>query len=666
MTGAQQFAAFQQDGTSIWTNAAGGGQSSFAIQASSGDLYYVDLSGRFWVLSASGQVEQDPFLTSLASGPIPSTPAFDHNGNAIITIFSPLFPGATPTGNVYRIGIGQNNQLQILNLFNSTDELFEPPVIGLDNSLYFTGVSGQVYAVSSLGKPIWTFATNDVIGGSPAMGADGTLYLEGSSGNIYAIGALTWVSGLTVNPSTVIGGIASVDTVDVGNPAPTGGWSVNLTSNSSYVTVPASVTVPVGATSVSFPIATTQPPAPATYTITASDSGSAQSASLQVYADYVMGLSLSPTSVTGGGTSIGTVSIYQPAPAGGYVVNLSSEYPGSVSVPTSVTVPGGSMTGSFTLTTKQFSNTFTCDIYASDGTSGAQATLTVVGDSISGLTVNPSTIGGAQETRGTITLTSPAPPGGWVVNLSDEYPNAVTLPSTLVVPAGATSAGFNLRVIEQFPNTFICDVYASDGHSAKQVSLTVVGDSLTGMTFNPSSVVGGSSSTGTVTLKSPAPTGGWLVYIYTEYPSAVDVPEVVLVPAGQTTATFPVATTPTSFTYVCGVYADDDFTAVNSSLTILGDSIAGVALNPPSVVGGTASTGTVTLTSAAPPGGWVVKLSTEYPLVDSVPGTVTVPAGQTRATFSITTKTTGATYGCDIYASDATSGKQAKLMITPS
>ena len=49
--------------------------------------------------------------------------------------------------------------------------------------------------------------------------------------------------------------------------------------------------------------------------------------------------------------------------------------------------------------------------------------------------------------------------------------------------------------------------------------------------------------------------------------------------------------------------------------------------NPTSVVGGTASQGTVTLTAAAPAGGAVVTMSSSTPGAAAVPATVTVPAG---------------------------------------
>jgi hypothetical protein len=66
-------------------------------------------------------------------------------------------------------------------------------------------------------------------------------------------------------------------------------------------------------------------------------------------------------------------------------------------------------------------------------------------------------------------------------------------------------------------------------------------------------------------------------------------------------------------------------------------SVTSLTLNPNTVAGGTSSTGTVTLSTAAPAGGTSVILSSGNPQAATVPATVTVPAGATSASFPITT-----------------------------
>jgi hypothetical protein len=58
--------------------------------------------------------------------------------------------------------------------------------------------------------------------------------------------------------------------------------------------------------------------------------------------------------------------------------------------------------------------------------------------------VSPSTITGGQTVQGTVTLTSPKPAGGAIVNLVANPSGLATLPSTVTVPAGSASATFSI------------------------------------------------------------------------------------------------------------------------------------------------------------------------------------------------------------------------------
>jgi uncharacterized delta-60 repeat protein/uncharacterized repeat protein (TIGR01451 family) len=65
------------------------------------------------------------------------------------------------------------------------------------------------------------------------------------------------------------------------------------------------------------------------------------------------------------------------------------------------------------------------------------------------------------------------------------------------------------------------------------------------MSFVPSTVIGGcQNSTGTVTLSGQAPAGGATVTLQSADPAAASAPPNVVVPQGQTTANFPVTTSP--------------------------------------------------------------------------------------------------------------------------
>ena len=91
--------------------------------------------------------------------------------------------------------------------------------------------------------------------------------------------------------------------------------------------------------------------------------------------------------------------------------------------------------------------------------------------------------------------------------------------------------------------------------------------------------------------------------------------------------------------------------------------LAGLTIVPAQVHGGTRTTGTLTLSGAAPPGGASVALSSNSPHA-SVPGTVTVSAGANTASFSVGTWPTQSTRVVTITARYNGSQASATLTIT--
>src|SRR5438105_1542319 len=159
----------------------------------------------------------------------------------------------------------------------------------------------------------------------------------------------------------------------------------------------------------------------------------------------------------------------------------------------------------------------------------------------------------------------------------------------------------------------------------------------------PNQVVGGAGSTGTVALSSGAPSGGASISL-SSGSSAVSVPAQASIAQGSTSATFAIATTAVSTTTSTTLSASYGGTTKTTTFTVTpaptGPSLASLSLNRSSVVGGSAATGTVTLTGAAPNGGASVALSSSNPQSPSVPPNVIVAAGSTSATFTVSTAAT--------------------------
>jgi hypothetical protein len=92
---------------------------------------------------------------------------------------------------------------------------------------------------------------------------------------------------------------------------------------------------------------------------------------------------------------------------------------------------------------------------------------------------------------------------------------------------------------------------------------------LSSLTLNPTTVVGGAqSSTGTVTLSGPAPAGGALITLASDN-GAASVPSTVTVPAGATSATFTVSTSVVLLATSATVSASFNGATQTSTLSIL-------------------------------------------------------------------------------------------------
>lgn len=166
----------------------------------------------------------------------------------------------------------------------------------------------------------------------------------------------------------------------------------------------------------------------------------------------------------------------------------------------------------------------------------------------------------------------------------------------------------------------------------------------TSLILSPTSLIGGASSLGTVTLNTPAPAGGLSVAL-TSSTSAASVPVSVLVPAGQSSASFAIPTTSVAATTVANLSATLNGTTVGANLTInpapapppsTGLQIAQFTVNPSTLESGELADGKVVLSGKAPAGGVTISLTSANPGVLSVPVSVFIPAGEKRGEFKLT------------------------------
>ena len=442
-------------------------------------------------------------------------------------------------------------------------------------------------------------------------------------------------------------------------------------SNPSVAAVPATVTVPASTEAGIFSVDTGPVTTRTVVTIVVSAAGGAtRSADLVVHPSLptLTGFSVNPTSVPGGTSSTGTVTLDAPAPSGGLSVSLSSSLPGAASVPPTVTVAGGATTASFPITTFPVDNT-TAQLSATVGSTTLFAALAITRASSivpTGLTLNPTAVLGGSSSTGTVRLSAAAPSGGAVVTLSDDSP-AATVPTTVTVPAGSTTRTFTVTTTAVSTPTAV-RISASLGGGTASATLTV-------------------NHLAAPTLQAPANTATGVAqpvaFNWTDVANAVDYEiqidntSTVAAPfvAGQVVvgSQASIGSLPAQQLWwrvrarnAAGVFgpfsATRRFTPVASSATV---SLASVAVSPTTVVGGGSVTGTITLTAAAPSGGAVVTLASSNPAA-TVPQSATVAAGTTAATFPVTTSPVGSTTTVTLTATSSGVSRTATLTVTPS
>jgi FG-GAP-like repeat len=290
-------------------------------------------------------------------------------------------------------------------------------------------------------------------------------------------GPLT-LSSVTLNPINVVGGNTSQGTAFLTGAAPAGGAVVTLSTSSSVATVPGTVTVPAGASSATFAVSTTSVTASTSATITGAFGGVTRSATLTVTPPPPpigpASLSISPATVEGGNPVTGTVFLSGAAPADGLVVSLSSSNTAAATVPATMIVHGGLSSGTFPVSTLTGPTTRTTTITASANGVSRTADLTVTPSaaaSLSTVTVNPASVTGGTSSQGTVTLTSPAPAGGFAVSLSSGNA-AATVPAGVSVAQGATSATFAIATNAVTTSTPVT-ITASAAGVTRTATLTV-------------------------------------------------------------------------------------------------------------------------------------------------------------------------------------------------
>jgi hypothetical protein len=270
--------------------------------------------------------------------------------------------------------------------------------------------------------------------------------------------AVPQVKKLSCAASAITESGTDICSVTLNATAPAGGLAVALASSSSAVMLPASIMVPASATNAAF-TATAASPVTSSQTVmlTASTTGSSQTFSLQLNTS-VPTLAISATSLMFGNVTVNTPAtqtLTLSSTGTAAVIMSGAAVTGSGFTVSGVTFPLTLNPGQTATLAVQFNPTvvgaatgqLTLSSNSSSGTSAAislSGTGTGVPD-LSSLSCASGSITGAGTESCIVTLNAAAASGGFAVNLASNN-SAVTVPSSVTVPAGATTSGFTATV----------------------------------------------------------------------------------------------------------------------------------------------------------------------------------------------------------------------------
>lgn len=377
----------------------------------------------------------------------------------------------------------------------------------------------------------------------------------------------------------------------------------------------------------------------------------------------ISAFTLNPTSVLGGDSVQATITLSQVAGPAGVTVSLSTDS-AEVLPPATVTVPSGFMSIPFSIGTAGVSGPQTVTVLATLGSSQKSATLAVTPAVLSSLSLAPLILVGGNSSFGTVKMSGLAPVGGVIINLSTSFGDA-TAPNTVTIAGGANSAQFTIAT-SGVSKVMPVSITATEGATSLTQTLMLEPAALASIAISPSSIVGGNATTGTVTLSGDATIGGTTVKLISNS-KAGTVPASVTVASGSSSATFSIATSVVAAATTVAVTATQGGTTHTADLIVDPTSLQSVVVAPSTVVGGstTAVTGVVALSGPAPGSGQIVTLGSSNSKVVSLPSSVRVAAGSTRATFVLTALSVSSSQAVTITGALGKLKQSAALSVVP-
>ena len=289
--------------------------------------------------------------------------------------------------------------------------------------------------------------------------------------------------------------------------------------------------------------------------VTVTDSAAPQNSittllQLNVSSLPLVAITLPSDVMEGVGVASGAISISTALPTD-LTVNLTSSDTSKLTVPTSVTIPAGQLSAPLPLTVLDDGLLETPEAVtisaAASGYANSADTITVHQSATATLTVSlpPSANELGVAMTGTIT-SSVAPTTDLTLQLVSSDPTQISVPATIILPAGQTSVSFTAalldnHIIEAGATSPVTVTASGENLTAGAATVNVIDDDRTMTLTLPASGWEGQTLTGQGAVQiGGALTTDLVVSLASSDTTQLSVPATVTIPAGQTSAYFDV------------------------------------------------------------------------------------------------------------------------------
>ena len=279
-------------------------------------------------------------------------------------------------------------------------------------------------------------------------------------------------ASLTLTNATLYSGNTTWVQIQLTNAAPAGGAVINLTSSNPIAApVPASVNMPGNTAWMQFQMQAGQVSSATPVTLTAALNSGQASIQFNVLPPSLNSIVLTPSTISGGAQAGAIVMLNGQAPAGGAVVDLTSDS-ASAMPPALATIPAGSSSVSVAIPTNAVAANTLANISA--GWNGAsvqsQLMLTPQGQPAS-IALNPASVTGSAGTFATVTMAA-ASATDQTLQISSSNAAASLTSTSVLIPAGSTTGGFFINTATVSTQT-LATISVSGGGITRSATLTL-------------------------------------------------------------------------------------------------------------------------------------------------------------------------------------------------